>query len=139
MDPNSFSSFIDPNKLIEDSLKENTPPTIKVKNVNPPQQMFYSRRERRNLAKQFGLHKIKETAKEKAERQHRAMEAGQQIHMQHVMEAENAMRNQMAEKEAKRIQNLVESFGEERTKKILEEEAKIAAKKQAKKNRKRNK
>lgn len=131
--------MIDPNKPISESLKESGTGKIKVKKAEPQQESmgFYSRRDRRRLAKQFGLDKIKETREEKLDRQHRAMEAGQQIHSLHVMEAENSLRNQKAEKEALRIQGLVEIFGEEKVKEILADEAKITAKKNAKNNRKR--
>jgi hypothetical protein len=54
---------------------------------------FPSRRERRALAKQFGLTKKKESLKEYSERVSRAQQLGKQIHLYHLQNQENARLN----------------------------------------------
>jgi hypothetical protein len=54
---------------------------------------FPSRRERRALARQFGLTKKKESLKEYSERIARAQELGKQIHLYHLQNQENARLN----------------------------------------------
>lgn len=66
--------------------------------------MHYNRKERRRLAKQLGLLKKSESWQEKRERIARSIEAGKQIHQQFLMETENSIRNQMAEREARAMQ-----------------------------------
>ncbi len=48
-----------------------------------------SRRERRAIARKFGLTKKKESLKEYVERVGRAQEFGKQIHLQHLQNQEN--------------------------------------------------
>jgi hypothetical protein len=48
-----------------------------------------SRRERRAIARKFGLTKKKESLKEYSERIGRAQEFGKQIHLQHLQNQEN--------------------------------------------------
>jgi hypothetical protein len=48
-----------------------------------------SRRERRALAKKFGLIKKNETLKERSERTMRSLEMGKMIHLAHLEEIEN--------------------------------------------------
>lgn len=54
---------------------------------------FPSRRERKALAKQFGLVKKKESLKEYVERIRRSQELGKQIHLYNLQQQENARLN----------------------------------------------
>jgi hypothetical protein len=81
--------------------------------------MHYNRKERKKLAKQFGLKTKNETQKQKQERVARSMIAGNQIHQQFLMQTENDVRNQLAEKEAQSLKSLTESLGAETAARIV--------------------
>ena len=81
--------------------------------------MHYNRKERKNLAKQFGLKPKNETEKQRSERVERSMIAGNQINQQFLMQTENDVRNQLAEKEAKALKSLTESHGADTAARIL--------------------
>jgi hypothetical protein len=58
-----------------------------------------SRKERKALAKAFGLVKKKESFKERMERITRSQEIGKQIHLQHLQNMENQRREEEKAKE----------------------------------------
>lgn len=98
--------------------------------------MHYNRKERKRLAKQFGLTK-NETPEQKRERVSRSIVAGKQIHQQFLMETENSIRNQLAEKEAQVLKSMIESFGEEKAKAMFAAN-KLAEEKRREKQNKKN-
>ena len=100
--------------------------------------MHYNRKERKKLAKQFGLKSNNETAEQRQERVHRSMIAGNQIHQQFLMQTENNIRNQEAEKEAKVLQSLIEAFGPEIAAEMVENNKKLEDKRKEKLFRKKN-
>ena len=79
--------------------------------------MHYNRKERKNLARQFGLKPKNETAEQRRARVERSAIAGKQIHQQFLMATENSIRNQMAEKDAQVLKSLTESLGAEEAEK----------------------
>lgn len=99
--------------------------------------MHYNRKERKKLAKQFGLTK-NETTAQKRERVSRSIVAGKQIHQQFLMQTENSIRNQMVEKEAACIRSLTETVGAEAAERMIANNKEVEAKRQAKLNRKKN-
>ena len=86
--------------------------------------MHYNRKERKNLARQFGLKPKNETAEQRASRIERSRIAGDQIHQQFLMQTENSIRNQQSEKEAQVLKSLTEAFGaEEAAKRVANNKA----------------
>lgn len=81
--------------------------------------MHYNRKERKNLARQFGLKPKNETAEQRASRVERSAIAGNQIHQQFLMETENSIRNQMAEKDAAVLKSMTESLGAEGAARVM--------------------
>lgn len=85
----------------------------------------YSRKERKQLAKTLGLKKSNETTQQKSERIFRSIGAGKQIEQHFQMKTENNLRNAEIEKQASQLKSLIESFGEERGKQMMENNLKL--------------
>jgi hypothetical protein len=99
--------------------------------------MHYNRKERKNLAKQLGLAKD-ETSAQREERVSRSIMAGRQISQQFQMQVENAIRNQMTEKEAQMLKSLTETHGEAEAERIIANNRMVEEKRQAKLLKKKN-
>jgi hypothetical protein len=85
---------------------------------------FPSRRERKALAKQFGLVKKKETLKEWYARTSRSIELGKQIHLYHLQQQENNRLNPDQKEEDPFSEIFTQTLGEtteETTEEKLEE------------------
>lgn len=83
-----------------------------------------NRSERRRLEKQFGLMKQyqKGSPKQRAEIRERRREMGKQLHQQHLEKVENSLRQQAEEREARQMQNLIESGkSEEEARAVIDE------------------
>ncbi len=94
--------------------------------------MHYSRKERRNLAKQLGLSKKNETRSETNDRIFRSSQAGIQINQQFQMQTENEIRNKLSEKEVSVFNSLINSVGENEANRILENNRMIEEKRRLK-------
>lgn len=87
--------------------------------------MHYNRKERRSLARKFGLKSSDESTKQRAERLERSMAAGNQIQQQFQMQVENSIRNQQVEKDAQVLKSLTESHGAEEAARIMANNKKV--------------
>lgn len=87
--------------------------------------MHYNRKQRKQLMKQLGISTKNETRKTRQERVTRSIEAGKQIHAQFIMQVENDVRNQLSEKEAKKLESTIASHGEEFAKRMQENNARV--------------
>lgn len=94
--------------------------------------MNYSRRDRRRLAKQFGLIKSDETNSQATERRSRSKEAGDQINMQFLAENEVRLREAAADREAAQLESLTASVGADEAARIMVNNKKIQAAREAK-------
>ena len=98
----------------------------------------YNRKERKNLAKKLGLTNNNESREQRQERVSRSITAGNQIHQQFLMQTENNVRNQEAEKEAQVLKSLTEAFGPEKAAIMVENNKKLEDKRREKLFRKKN-
>lgn len=79
---------------------------------------MYNRRQRRSLAKSVGF--LNESSNEKwLERVQRSNEAGRQIDQQYKNQVETDIRNAAAERDARTLDNLTQSVGQEEAERIM--------------------
>lgn len=96
---------------------------------------YNNRKERKKMTKRLkamGLIPKRESDEQRKERTARSKIAGQQIHSQFLAATETELRAKAVENEIQQVKNLAESIGEEKAKKMVENNRKLVAAREAK-------
>ena len=95
--------------------------------------MFYSRKERKKIARDLGLIKKNMTFKERMEQGTRANEAGKQISQRLLEMNENSLREQEVKREQKQLIDWIAAYGEDEARKMIADNRAIDENKRRKK------
>ena len=94
--------------------------------------MFYSRKERKKIARDLGLIKKDMTFKERMEQGTRANEAGKQVSQRFLEINENSLREQEIQREQKQLADWTATYGEEEARKMIADNREIDEKRRRK-------